>query len=322
MGDKSKTKEQLIKELALLRGLIAGLEEKEKKRRKIEEALLKSEEQYRSLVESTDDSIYLVDKNYRYVFMNNKHLSRLGLKEREQEGLAYSDIHSPEESAIFSERIDRVFDTGESIQSEYQSKKDGRYFLQTFSPVKKLSGKIVAVTVVSKDITKLKLMEEELRKLSLTDELTGLYNRRGFQTLADMQFHIANRLKQGIYLLYADLDKLKEINDRFGHNEGDRALIEAASILRNNYRKSDIIARIGGDEFVVLPVGSDSDTVGIIIRRLHEALGKYNAESGLGYKVWLSAGVAYYDPQKPCTVDEMLEQADKFMYEQKKRGQK
>jgi len=87
--------------------------------------------------------------------------------------------------------------------------------------------------------------KEELRALSLTDELTGLYNRRGLYVLGDHQLKLAVRRKKGIYMLYADLDNLKEINDSYGHQEGDKALSVIASILRSAYRESDVIARIG-----------------------------------------------------------------------------
>ena len=98
------------------------------------------------------------------------------------------------------------------------------------------------------DITEQKRMEEELRSLSLHDELTGLYNRRGFITLAEQQCKIADRMKREMMMIYIDLVKMKYINDTFSHQEGDRALIDTANILRNTFRPADIIARIGGDE--------------------------------------------------------------------------
>ena len=114
-------------------------------------------------------------------------------------------------------------------------------------------------------------MQQEIRNLTLRDELTGIYNRRGFFALVEYQFNMAKRSKTGLFMLYADLDNLKIINDTLGHQEGDRALIETADILRNNFRQSDIIARIGGDEFVVFPVGTSADCVDKILGRLQKA---------------------------------------------------
>jgi len=317
-----KSREQLLEEIAKLRKKVAELEKVEAERRRAEKALQESEERYRSLIESADDSIYLVDKNYNYLFMNRKHLSRLGLSEDQFLGRSYRDFHSSEETKGFIKKVDRVFKTGRPVQYEYRSIRDNRYFLQTFSPVKGSEGKTVAVTIISKDITDRKKMEEELRQLSLTDELTGLLNRRGFFTHVEQYLKIVKRQGIGVFMLYSDLDDLKDINDRFGHKEGDFALIQVATILKENYRESDIIARIGGDEFVVIPVGSSGDCVEVIVSRLERALDAYNSESKRGYRLSMSTGIAFYDPEKPCSIDELLALADRKMYEQKRQRKK
>jgi diguanylate cyclase (GGDEF)-like protein/PAS domain S-box-containing protein len=278
-----------------------------------------SEKKYHSLVESTDDSIYVVDRNYQYIFMNNKHLSRLGLSRNQYLGQSYSKFHSPEDTKKFVEKIDKVFKTGKSLQNEYKSQHDDKYFLQTLSPVEEADGGIRAVTVVSKEITELKTMEEQLRTLSITDELTGLFNRRGFLCLANQQIKLANRDKKGIFMLYADLDGLKMINDKFGHKEGDLALIELANLLKENYRASDIVARIGGDEFVVIPVGTIGDDVEIITTRFENTLAIHNEKMNRNFRLSASIGIAYYDPENPCSLDELLLQADRMMYKKKRR---
>ncbi len=290
---------------------------------KMSEKLIKvNEARYRSLVESTDNSIYLIDRNYRYLFMNKKHLERMQLSDDQYKGRSYSHFHSPEECRLFKEKADKTFQTGTSAQYELKSLRDGRYFLQTYSPVKDHEGRVQAVTVISKDISERKNMEEELRSLSLKDELTGLYNRRGFITLSAQYLKVVDRQKQGIFMLYADLDNLKWINDTLGHNEGDRAIIEIARILTENYRKSDIIARMGGDEFVVLPVGTTGDSVDIIRSRLQKALDDINSRLKLGYTLSLSIGIAYYNPESPCSIEELIAKGDELMYEQKKRSKK
>jgi diguanylate cyclase (GGDEF)-like protein/PAS domain S-box-containing protein len=312
MKNEKKTKKQLISELIDLRQKIAEFEMK-----KAEEAFQESEEKYRSLVESTEDSIYLVDRNYNYLFMNKKHISRLGLSDYEYLGRPFSDFHSPDEIEWFIEKAKIVLNTGNSVIHEHKNLRDGRYFLLTLSPVKK-EERVIAVTVVSKDITEYKDMEEDLRALSLTDELTGLYNRRGFFTLTDQLLKLARRQKKGIFMLYADIDNLKKINDTFGHKEGDIALIETADILKKNYRESDIIARIGGDEFVIIPIGTTGDNIDIITSRFEKSIEIYNSKSKREYNLSLSYGLAYYDPENPCSIDELLTQADKIMYEHKR----
>ena len=286
--------------------------------RRSEEEIQRSEAKYRSLVESTEDSIYLIDRDYRYLFINKKHLARLGVSEENYVGHSYADYHSPQITMGFMETVDVVFKTGESVQHEHKSERDNEYFLLTLSPVKDLEGITMAVTVVSKKITELKRMEEGLRSLSLTDDLTGLYNRRGFMTLADQHFKVAKRLRNQVFMLYADVDDLKVINDTFGHRQGDVALIDIAAILRETYRESEIIARIGGDEFVVMPVGNKEDSVQIITSRLEKNLERSNARTTRGFTLSLSVGIAHYDPEKPATVDEMLAEGDRLMYRQKR----
>ncbi len=159
---------------------------------------------------------------------------------------------------------------------------------------------------------------EELRTLSLSDELTGLYNRRGFFILAEQQIKIAARTRRGMLLVSADLDGLKGINDRFGHHEGDRALVDAAQILRQSFRESDIISRIGGDEFVVLVTEKPEINPDVLFRRLKENLEVYNRR--VKRPLYISMGVATFDPQNPVSLNELLVQADKSMYRNKKHN--
>jgi diguanylate cyclase (GGDEF)-like protein/PAS domain S-box-containing protein len=280
--------------------------------------LQESESRYRSLVESTDNSIYLVDKNYKYLFINKKHLKRMGLSSKQIIGKSYADFHSVEGTKKFMEKIDKCFKTGQSAQNEYKSRRDGNHFLQTFSPVKGKDNNVIAVTIVSKDINKLKLMEEKLRTASLTDELTGLYNRRGFFILAKQQLKLANRGSKRVYIICADFDFLKIINDNLGHRIGDLALKETANILKETFRKSDIIARIGGDEFAILATELETD-IEVLIARLKAVLDARNAEVDKVYELSLSVGFSRYEYNNPSSIDDLLAEADKSMYAEKQQ---
>jgi diguanylate cyclase (GGDEF)-like protein len=163
-----------------------------------------------------------------------------------------------------------------------------------------------------------KQTEKVIQNLSITDELTSLLNRRGFFTLAEQQIKIARRTGREMVLLFADLDKLKGINDTWGHAEGDRALCEVGKILKNTFRESDIIARIGGDEFVMLAVETPQSNAKIIKDHLQAHLDTYNAKEDMPYNLSLSLGIVRFDPLAPKTIDELLTQADAVMYEQKK----
>ncbi len=161
-------------------------------------------------------------------------------------------------------------------------------------------------------------LQMALRAMALVDDLTGLYNRRGFQTLARQHMKMADRMRKRVSHIFVDLDGLKEINDSFGHREGDLALIDTADLLKETFRESDILARIGGDEFVVLAL----ETAGLAqehwAARLHENLMLYNQRPDRRYRLSLSMGIAYYDPDFPCPLDDLLDRADALMYEQKR----
>jgi len=177
---------------------------------------------------------------------------------------------------------------------------------------------IIGLIHVVRDITERKQMEKKLHNLSITDELTGLYNRRGFFNLFKHHLKLAKRQNTQLLLLYADLDNLKDINDTFGHKEGDAVLVKVSNLLKTTYRESDIVARIGGDEFVVFPVGSSEDHVETISSRLQRNIDAFNVLNERPYKISVSVGISRYDSQYPNTVDELLAEADRLMYTQKK----
>jgi two-component system cell cycle response regulator len=161
-------------------------------------------------------------------------------------------------------------------------------------------------------------LSRQLRELAAIDELTGVRNRRGFLALAEHHLALADRSNEPVALFYVDLDRMKAINDTYGHPEGDRALCTVAALLIQTYRLSDVIGRMGGDEFCVLLTGGGHDTQ-TAIARLHEAVDEFNGSSPLPYAVSLSIGAAEYRPSERCSVGELLRRADAAMYEQKLR---
>ena len=168
------------------------------------------------------------------------------------------------------------------------------------------------------EIAERKKMEQQLKEAAITDVLTGCLNRRGFFTLADHQCKIATRSETIMALLYIDLDGLKVINDELGHEAGDQALVDIATIFKKTFRSSDIIARIGGDEFAVLLTDlSNLHNEKTIINHLQDNLTKHNELKIRKYELGISIGVAYYQPEASCSVSELLNQADELMYENK-----
>jgi diguanylate cyclase (GGDEF)-like protein len=164
-------------------------------------------------------------------------------------------------------------------------------------------------------------MQMRLFSLSVMDDLTGLYNRRGFLLLAEHQMKLAHRAQKGLLLFLSDLDGLKKINDRYGHQQGDLAIKMAGEILRGTFRKSDIIARIGGDEFAVIAVEAGADSSRLLRDRLEAQLREFGERKRLPYPLALSTGIAHFDAKNAAFVEQLIAQADKNLYEQKKARQ-
>ncbi len=156
---------------------------------------------------------------------------------------------------------------------------------------------------------------DRLRGLSLTDELTGLNNRRGFMILATSLLKFARRAGHPLCLLYIDMDSLKNINDTLGHAEGDIALTHFSHILTETFRDSDVIARLGGDEFVILTIGASQSDLAGIQTRLQGNVDTYNLQSVRGYALSFSLGVIWVDLNS--TMEALLAQADAAMYKHK-----
>lgn len=158
----------------------------------------------------------------------------------------------------------------------------------------------------------------ELHALSLVDDLTGLYNRRGFILFAQQQLSIAIRTKRGMILFFIHLEGLNEISEKFGHQCEDMAKIETAKILKEVFRESDIVARHGKDEFTAIAIESFDANNEIIITRLQDDLNSHNKQENRLYELSLSIGTAYYDTEELCSVEELINRAKESMNEQKK----
>jgi len=296
------------------------LQEDIAKRETIEEALRDSEERYRLLFGNTPIGIFNYDTQLILTAMNDRFVEFFQSSHEKLQGFDMKTLKDQSvipaiRKAIGGEEghYEGLYRATTSLVEIWISMRTAPFFGQ--------DGKVKGGIGIVEDITKRKMMEEALRSLSLTDELTSIHNRRGFFTLADKLLKIAKRQKKGQLLLYADLDGLKEINDTWGHREGDLALMEIANILKATYRESDIVARIGGDEFAVIPVGTTPGSTGAISARLQNSIDTHNSKRKKGYKLSVSWGISYYDPNDPCSIDELLNRADKVMYEQKQNHQ-
>jgi diguanylate cyclase (GGDEF)-like protein len=161
-----------------------------------------------------------------------------------------------------------------------------------------------------------------LRSLSLIDDLTGLYNRRGFDNLGNHHLRLAKRTGRAVLLFYLDLDRLKTINDTLGHHVGDRALGRVSEILRDTFRQSDIIGRVGGDEFAVMALEASEQGEKDLLRRLRERVNEFNLRRREAFALSLSVGTARFDGEGRVRLEELLTDAETDMGRDKgaKRG--
>lgn len=158
-----------------------------------------------------------------------------------------------------------------------------------------------------------------IKELSFVDYLTGLYNRRGFMLFAKQHILLANRKKKKMCVFFCDIDGLKHINDTYGHDQGDRLINFAAKIIKESFRASDIVARIGGDEFAILAFEATIESSEHIIRHIKKNMKSFNDSRKNKFRISLSIGISQYDPDQPDTIEQLLVQADKKMYEKKKQ---
>lgn len=273
-------------------------------------------------VEQSPVCVVITDTNAQITYVNPKFSELTGYRYDEVLGenpkILKTNITPPE---TFKSLWEALLRGGEWSGEFCNKKKNGELYWEMayISPVVNSEGETTHYVAVKENITARKKAEEQLRELSLLDELTGLTNRRGFYLLAKQQIKVADRSKRGLVLIFADMDGMKNINDTFGHKEGDRALIDAAGIIKGAFRASDIIARLGGDEFIALSVEASEESKENIMARLHENLEAHNLETGKPYKLSISIGITIYDPAAPCTLDELIERGDKLMYENKQK---
>jgi diguanylate cyclase (GGDEF)-like protein/PAS domain S-box-containing protein len=277
-------------------------------------------ETYRLLVEESLVGVYLV-QDERLIYANPRLGELFGYTREEMLAL-------PSVTAVIAQsHRDTVRETlrqrlvGEISEIEYTIRglrKDGKLIHLDVRSVRAEHAGRPAVIGTMVDITARKQVEEALRTLALVDELTGLYNRRGFVTLAERQLSLARRKKMSLVLIAADIDDLKGINDRFGHAVGDQALVAAASILRQTYREADIVARLGGDEFTVFPLEASNDSAPLLLDRLQNNLKVFNERHQREFALSMSTGVALLEGELSKDVQQLLSEADSQLYRQKR----
>ncbi len=284
-----------------------------------------------ALVQNLDDGILVEDENRQVQICSNRlcDIMRLDLP---------SEVHIDTDALALTSKMASICFIPEAFEESTAQLVDGnlpnrreliyladmRIIERDYSPLS-VHGRAMGHLWVYRDVTQreqskdlLQRQADQLRALSLVDELTGLYNRRGFLTLATQQLKLCDRTLRPALVVFVDLDGMKRINDELGHEFGDQALTETANTMRQCFRYSDVLARLGGDEFVALAIDAAEDTATAIQARLYEKLAELNAKPGRQFELQFSVGIAPYDPSRAEMVEEVLARADSQMYEQKR----
>ena len=266
------------------------------------------------------DGMWLIDLNKKIIRANSTMASLVHLPLDQLIGKKCHEIFSG--PICHTERCPlRLIGKGEQhIKTELEKvRPDGTTLicLVTATPFYNGNGELTGIVEDFRDISEQKRMEQQLHTLSTTDELTGLYNRRGFMNLAQYQLDLAKRSNGEVFVIFADLDNMKWINDTLGHEAGDKALILTARVLRTAVRETDIVGRMGGDEFaILLTSASSSDSEPILLARLEQELAAINKDLPQQQQIAISFGITH-DPGG-ATLEELLVLADARMYAVKK----
>jgi len=289
---------------------------------RISKALRETEEHFRNAFDYAAIGMALVSPQGSWLRVNRSLCNLLGYAERELLKMDFQAVTHPDDIGNDLANLYRLLQSQtptSQVEKRYVHR-DGEvvWALNSVSLVRDVDEQPAHFIFQIQDITERKRAEAALQSLSLIDELTGLYNRRGFLAVTEQHVAAIRRDEKTPLVVYADLDGLKEINDSLGHHEGDRALAKAAEILKETFRSSDIIARLGGDEFVILAAIDPEESGEILMQRLQEKFDASNAQRTRPYDLSVSVGVANFDEDR-YSIEELMAQADRAMYEDKRR---
>ena len=288
-------------------------------RRRTEEALRASELRFRQLVDTSAEAFIAMDVEGRITEWNHQAERTFGWSRDEALGRRLADtIIPPSFREAHNNGLAHYLSTGEGPVLDQRLELEGRHRGGREFPVELTiwalgSGPDLSFNALLHDISERRRLEEELWELALVDDLTGLHNRRSFMLLAEQALKESDRAQRPFIVLFVDVDELKAINDTHGHAEGDRALCLIADALRAACRESDIIGRLSGDEFAIVPAEAHQldGLEGRVRRRVAEAA------EGTRYPLSVSIGVAQREPGEDCTLADLFERADRAMYADK-----
>lgn len=276
---------------------------------------------YRDIVDSTNILIWRTDAEGRFTFINPAWTKCSGYKSEEIINRPFSDFQVPGAAEHYINAFRNCL-IGESIighETTFFSKSGEEInIVINMVPLRGGTGDIVGTQGIAFDVTESKKADELMQYISAKDELTGLYKLHTFLSMTEHQIKTADRERKQMLIIYAGVDGMQTINDIYGRDTGDQVFIDISNILRRTFREADVLARTGGDEFVISTLVSSENTEDMIMERLEKNIDKYNADKSGSLKLSLSFGTSFYTPEDPVSVEEVLSRADEKMHEHKK----
>jgi diguanylate cyclase (GGDEF)-like protein/PAS domain S-box-containing protein len=309
----------------LLMGSFVSLHRDAAELRRAAEDLAESEERFRMLADSASDivRVFELDGSLWYQSPSIERLLGFTIDEISElgEGILHPDDLA-ENRSLLQKMAAGELDGGMLVHRFLC--KDGNYrwfetqFVMMVGHPPRIQATARDVTQRRRDTEALVLRADQMKTLSLRDELTGLYNRRGFFELAEQAERVAVRERRSLAVVFIDMDGLKPINDLFGHDAGDRAIIETGKLLQSVCRASDVVSRLGGDEFAVLAINLDPTSFGAFRARTELALAARNARADLPFELSFSLGAAFRATDHDEPFETLVARADAAMYAQKR----
>lgn len=287
------------------------------------EAIRAVEREYRTLLDESSDPIFAFRPDGTYRYVNHAFATGVGMAQDAIIGKRIWDVFSQEEADKRYAVVRWVFENGEekNIEVRVPRPTGDRFYLTTVKPIFDERRQVVSVICISKDITERKLMESRLEHLAQHDALTDLPNRALFSDRLKNAIAQANRDGSRLALLSIDLDRFKPVNDQHGHHVGDLLLQAVARRMLDCVRESDSVARVGGDEFIILlPNIEDSGDAVLVAEKIHRALAQpFRINEDIDLDISSCIGIAVY-PDHGGTDLDLLKSADRSMYEAKLGG--
>jgi len=294
--------------------MAARLERHERSRARAVDHLRRSEARKSAVLEASIDGIFVLDPSGVVVECNGAAARMLACSRRELRRRHFASLLEGPAPALPDAAL-----RAPTVQENALRRRDGvpMPVEVVVVPVRDRAARGLCVATV-RDITDRKRWQRALEAQSFVDDLTGLYNRRGFSVFGTQQLRLAARSGQSVVMVSLDLDDLKRINDTLGHATGDRAIVEVATVLRAAFRETDVVARLGGDEFVVLAIETDERGIERAIRRMLQQLADRSRGGEFGAPLTVSIGWRRAEPSDHLTLTQLLAEADARMYQQKR----